>query len=76
MADPHLPASLLPVLLDAAAQSPFNINTHPLLHTRRPLINQLLDNAMLSTNHTPRAIGKTRTTTALIILSIERDMKI
>ena len=70
MDDPNIPSSMLPVLLDAAARSPIN---QPLLH--RPLINQLLDNAMLSTSG-PRAIGKTRTTTALMILSIERDMKI
>ena len=70
MDDIHLPDSLLPHLMDAAARSPLN---QPLL--RRTLIDKLIDNAMLSTSG-PRAIGKTRTTTALIILSIKRDMKI
>lgn len=73
MNDIHFPASLLPALLTSASLTPFNTTTHPLL--RRSLIDQLLDNAMLSTTST-RAIGKSRTTTHIATLQIRKESKL
>ncbi len=61
---------------------PTTFRLTPPTKTRRPrpprqLINQLLDNATLSTSTTtsPRATGKSRTTTALAILQLKQEIQ-